>query len=53
VHKELWLWREIKVDDIINQWDVNPTSGDVGGDEQIDLLGTELGHMDFTSCLSQ
>lgn len=51
VNEELWLAREVIVDDIVDKRYVNTTSCDICGDQHADLAGAELGHVDLTSSL--
>jgi hypothetical protein len=53
MNEKLRFSREVQVDDVVNERNVNATCRNISCDEQVHFLGTELGHVDLTSGLCE
>ena len=51
VDKQFCFSREVVIDDVIQQRDVNTASGHVSGNHYVRLLRLKFGRVDFTSRL--
>ena len=51
VHKQLGLRREVEVDDVVQQRDVDAAGGHIRDDQELRAAGPELGDVDLARCL--